>query len=90
MCLGIPGQITAISHAQHKLGLVCVGGVSREINLACVVAPGTEASDYVGRWVLVHVGFAMSLIEESEAQRTLNLLREIGVMGTAEEDQIYE
>ncbi len=82
MCLGIPGKIVSISHSQHKLGMVDVGGVCREINLACIVAKDKHIDEYVGAWVLVHVGFAMSLIDELEAARTLELLQQLGELTT--------
>jgi hydrogenase expression/formation protein HypC len=78
MCLGIPGRIVAITSPQHKLGAVDILGVRREINLACIVVPGTVPEDYLGRWVLVHVGFAMSCIDAAEAARTLELLDALG------------
>jgi len=77
MCLGIPGQVVSIHDATKKLGLVDIGGVRRVTNLACVLE-GREPEDCVGDWVLVHVGFAMSRIDPEEAQRTLQLLHEIG------------
>ena len=87
MCLGIPGQIVSISHAQHKLGMVDVGGVGREINLACIVEKGKHVNDYIGAWVLVHVGFAMSLIDEVEAARTLELLQQLGELTPARQGE---
>lgn len=78
MCLGIPGQITEIVDARKKLATVNVGGVKREINIACVVEEGASPEDCLGDWVLVHVGFAMSKIDAEEAQRTLTLLEELG------------
>ena len=78
MCLGIPGRIVAIEDADKKLGVVDVGGVRRITNLACVVDEAHPVEACVGDWVLVHVGFAMSRIDEVEAQRTLELLREMG------------
>jgi hydrogenase expression/formation protein HypC len=54
--------------------------VRRPINISFIVADGTEPSAYVGEWVLVHVGFAMSHIDEAEAARTLALLTELGEM----------
>ena len=83
MCLGIPGRIVAITAAHHKLGAVEIMGVRREINLACVIAPGTVPEDYVGRWVLVHVGFAMSCIDADEAARTLEILDQLGELHAA-------
>lgn len=79
MCLGIPGQITEITDAQELRGIVDVAGARREIQLNYIVGDGpVEAC--VGRWVLVHVGFAMSTIDEQEAQATLRLLSELGEM----------
>ncbi|WP_373079516.1 HypC/HybG/HupF family hydrogenase formation chaperone [Zhongshania sp.] len=78
MCLGIPGKIIAISHEEHRLGIVEVSGVKREINLACIVDANHNLAECVGDWVLVHVGFAMARINEEEAERTLSLLRELG------------
>jgi len=78
MCLGIPGQIIEITHAQHKLALVEVLGVRREINIACVVNESRTAQDCIGDWVLVHVGFAMSRIDEKEAKLTLDVLQMLG------------
>jgi hydrogenase expression/formation protein HypC len=78
MCLGIPGQIVAISDAENMLGIVDVCGVRREIHLACIVDDGHAIQSCVGDWVLVHVGFAMSRIDEAEAAATLALLAEFG------------
>jgi hydrogenase expression/formation protein HypC len=78
MCLGIPGQIIEITHAQHKLALVEVLGVRREINIACVVNEMHTVQDCIGDWVLVHVGFAMSRIDEKEAKLTLEVLQMLG------------
>lgn len=77
MCLGIPGQVVAIEDATKKLGVVDVGGVRRVTNLACVL-DGQAPEELVGSWVLVHVGFAMSVIDPEEAARTLELMREMG------------
>jgi len=78
MCLGIPGRIVAITDPVHKLALVEVSGVRREINVACVVEDGEPIETCVGYWVLVHVGFAMSRIDEAEAAATLKVLDELG------------
>lgn len=80
MCLGIPGQITDIIDADNLIAKVDVGGVKREINIACIVDEEHPAADCVGDWVLVHVGFAMSRLDEEEAARTLALLEELGDM----------
>jgi hydrogenase expression/formation protein HypC len=78
MCLGIPGQIVEISDAQNLLGIVSVSGVRREINLVCIVDETHPVESCKGDWVLVHVGFAMSRIDEAEAEKTLQLLAELG------------
>jgi hydrogenase expression/formation protein HypC len=78
MCLGIPGRIVAITDPGRKLAMVEVSGVRREINVACVVDDGEPIEDCVGYWVLVHVGFAMSRIDEAEAAATLQVLNELG------------
>lgn len=78
MCLGIPAQVIAISNEKAKLGIVEIAGVRREINLACVCKDARSPTDLVSCWVLVHVGFAMALIDEAEAEQTLALLNELG------------
>ena len=78
MCLGIPGQIVEISDPLRKLAVVDVGGVRRTVNIACIVSDDHPVSSCLGDWVLVHVGFAMSRIDEAEAAKTLALLTEMG------------
>jgi hydrogenase expression/formation protein HypC len=78
MCLGIPGRVVSIDDRERKLGTVDVGGVRRAINLACVVDESHPIDSCLGDWVLVHVGFAMSRIDEREAAETLRLLHELG------------
>jgi hydrogenase expression/formation protein HypC len=78
MCLGIPGQIVKIVDASRKLALVDVSGVRRQINVACIVDGAHPVESCVGDWVLVHVGFAMSRIDEREAAETLKILAELG------------
>jgi len=78
MCLGIPGQVVEITDAGRKLGLVDVSGVKREVNLACIVDSAKGVEDCIGDWVLVHVGFAMSRIDEKEAAETLKILEQLG------------
>jgi hydrogenase expression/formation protein HypC len=73
MCLAVPGRIESIADAGPlmRVAKVDFGGVSREVNLACV----PEAA--VGDYVLVHVGFALSVIDAGEADRVFGYLREI-------------
>jgi len=78
MCLGIPGQIVEITHNENLLAKVNVSGVKREVNIACIISDEHPIESCVGDWVLVHVGFAMSRIDEEEASRTLALLEELG------------
>ncbi|RLA23729.1 MAG: hydrogenase assembly protein HupF [Gammaproteobacteria bacterium] len=77
MCLGIPGQIIEILDADNLLAKVDVAGVKRPVNIACIVSDDHTAQDCIGDWVLVHVGFAMSIIDEEEAIKTLALLEEL-------------
>ncbi len=76
MCLGIPGRIVAVTDAARQMAMAEVSGVRREVNVACVAAGALE--ELVGKWALIHVGFAMALIDEDEAAATLDALRELG------------
>jgi hydrogenase expression/formation protein HypC len=78
MCLGIPGRIVRIDDAAKKLATVDVSGVRRQVNIACIVDDAHPPEACVGDWVLVHVGFAMSRINEQEAAETLRILAELG------------
>jgi hydrogenase expression/formation protein HypC len=77
MCLGIPGQIIAITDSSNQLALVNVGGVKRQVNIACIVDEQHSVESCLGDWVLIHVGFAMSRIDEQEAAETLMLLQQL-------------
>ncbi len=76
MCLGIPGRITAITDEGRLMAMAAVSGVRREVNVACIA--GNDLQALVGQWALIHVGFAMSLIDEDEAAKTLEALRDLG------------
>jgi hydrogenase expression/formation protein HypC len=78
MCLGIPGQIIELTREEEKLAIVEVAGVRRTVNISCIVDELHPPASCVGEWVLVHVGFAMSRIDPEEAQRTLELLTQLG------------
>lgn len=78
MCLGIPGRIETIDDPERKLATVNVGGVRRQVNIACIVSDEHPVSSCVGDWVLIHVGFAMSRLDEAEAAETLRVLTELG------------
>lgn len=75
MCLGIPGKVTEIrDEAGLAMGKVDFGGVRKDACLAYL--PDLAVGDYV----IVHVGFAISKVDEAEALRTLEILGEMGVM----------
>lgn len=76
MCLGIPGKIVEILDEDLMLAKADVGGVRRNINIGLVHYDDERIE--VGEWVLIHVGFAMSRIDEAEAQDTLKVLEELG------------
>jgi hydrogenase expression/formation protein HypC len=73
MCLAVPGRIASIAEAGPlmRTGRVNFGGVTREVNLGCV----PEAA--IGDYVLVHVGFAISIVDPAEARRVFAYLRDI-------------
>ena len=76
MCLGIPGRVVEILDDDLMLAKASVGGVKRNINIGLVHHEDEKVE--VGDWVLIHVGFAMSKIDESEAHATLRALEDIG------------
>ena len=76
MCLAIPGRITEIVDEPNRLARVNVAGVERTINIGLL--DGIDGGVRTGDWVLVHVGFALSRIDEEEAAATLRLLQEMG------------
>ena len=78
MCLGIPAQIMSTSDATKKLAMVEVSGVQREVNVACIMPESGDADELLGAWALIHVGFAMSRINEEEAKKTLEILIQLG------------
>ena len=86
MCLGIPAQIKKIIDIDNQIALVDLSGVSREVNIACVLYNTQQPQDLVNKWVLVHVGFALSVVDEEEAHQTLKILQEIGELSATMED----
>ncbi len=85
MCLGIPGQLVEIVDLAEHRAVVDVDGVRREINIGLVM--GDPGGIHVGDWVLIHVGFAMSKIDEEEAARTLSFIKDLGSVYDDEIDQ---
>ncbi len=78
MCLGIPGKIVQVTDIPTKMGLALVSGVKRPVSLACLESKQENLHNAIGKWVLIHVGFAMNYINETEAKKTLSLLKEMG------------
>jgi hydrogenase expression/formation protein HypC len=74
MCLAIPGKIVEIVDEENAIAKVEVGGVRRNVNVGML----DREEALVGNYVLIHVGFAMTRIDEQEAQETLRILEEIG------------
>ena len=81
MCLAVPGKIISIEGTDpiFRCGKVNFGGIQKQINLAYV--PEAKVGDYV----LVHVGFAISTIDEAEAEEVFRYLREMGELADLEE-----
>jgi hydrogenase expression/formation protein HypC len=74
MCLGIPGEVVEILEDRPDLASVDVSGVRRAINIGLLEGESLEPGD----WVLIHVGFAMSKMDEVEAKSALDFLEGIG------------
>ena len=75
MCLAIPGQVVEIADPENHLARVDVAGVRRNVNVGLLDHDGGVTA---GDWVLIHVGFALSKVDEDEAHATLRLLQEMG------------
>jgi hydrogenase expression/formation protein HypC len=76
MCLAIPGQLIDVVDPENRLARVEVAGVRRTVNIGLLDDDGVGAQP--GDWVLIHVGFAMSKVDEEEALATLRLLEGMG------------
>lgn len=83
MCLAVPGKIISIENEDSLLrsGKVDFGGIFKQVNLACV--PEAQIGDYV----LVHVGFGISKIDEAEAREVFEYLRQMEQIDEMEEDR---
>jgi hydrogenase expression/formation protein HypC len=82
MCLAVPGQVLTIVDEVNRLARVDVVGVQRNVNIGLLDGEGGGVGP--GDWVLIHVGFAISKIDEAEARLTLQLLEEMGAEYEAE------
>lgn len=76
MCLAIPGQVVGIIDARNHLAKVNVTGVYRTVNVGLLESEHVTIAP--GDWVLIHVGFAISKVDETEATATLQLLERMG------------
>ena len=76
MCLAIPGQVMEVVDVVRRVARVDVAGVQRNVNIGLL--DDDERRRQPGDWVLIHVGFALSKVDEEEAQATLRLLRGMG------------
>ena len=80
MCLAVPGKVLSVAgEHEFRTGQVSFGGVVKQVSLAYV----PEAN--VGDYVIVHVGFAISVVDEQEAQNTFEYLRQMGELAEIEE-----
>lgn len=77
MCLAIPGQILELVDEDNRLARVDVAGVRRTVNIGLLDGDGGAPAP--GEWVLIHVGFALSRVDEDEALATRGLLEDMGV-----------
>ena len=86
MCLGVPGQVIEVIHNEIgiPMGKVDFSGVVKEVCLA--YTPEVE----VGQWVVVHVGFAISLIDEVEARKVFEYLEEIGELLDLQDEAVAQ
>ncbi|NJL18358.1 MAG: HypC/HybG/HupF family hydrogenase formation chaperone [Nitrospira sp.] len=78
MCLAVPGQVLNIGDDQLRTATVSFGGVTKSVSLALV--PEAEVGDYV----IVHVGFAISKLDEAAARRTLETYADMAALGSME------
>ena len=84
MCLGIPGQIIEFVDVTHHIAKVDVNGVRRNVNVGLVLPDGLQQGD----WVLIHVGFALSKIDQREAEETFRFLEGLDQTYRDELDQL--
>ena len=80
MCLGIPGKIIEITDVENQLAIVNIGGVKRQVNIACIVDEQHPVESCIDDWVLIHVGFALNRLDEEDAAETLKLLNEMALV----------
>jgi hydrogenase expression/formation protein HypC len=74
----VPGRIIEVIDEANRIALADFDGVRRKVNVICVLDEAQTPHDLIGAWVLVHVGFAMSVIDERQAAETLEILSQLG------------
>ncbi len=84
MCLGIPGQIVELVDEHNQIAKIDVSGVRRNVNVGLL----SDDALAVGDWVLIHVGFAISRIDERQARETYELLASLGEPFEQELDEL--
>jgi hydrogenase expression/formation protein HypC len=77
MCLGIPGEVIELMAEHEDLAMVSVEGVKRAVNIGLLREEG-DLDLVPGDWILIHVGFALSKIDEAEAKASLEWLVGVG------------
>jgi hydrogenase expression/formation protein HypC len=82
MCLAVPGQVLNIEDDQLRMATVSFGGVTKSVSLALVPEAG------VGDYVVVHVGFAISKLDEEAARRTLETYAEMASLQSPQETEV--
>jgi hydrogenase expression/formation protein HypC len=87
VCLAIPGQILEVVDEANRLARVDVAGVKRNVNIGLLDADDVGGVD-VGDWVLIHVGFAISKVDEQEAIATRRMLEGMGADYEAELEEL--
>jgi hydrogenase expression/formation protein HypC len=88
MCLAIPGQVVEVLDAENRIAQVDVAGVRRSVNIGLLDEDGDSAEP--GDWVLIHVGFAISKVDEEEATATRKLLEGMGADYEQELEELKE
>ena len=86
VCLAIPGQLVEFVDETNRLARVDVAGVVRNVNVGLLDVDGNSAEP--GDWVLIHVGFALSKVDEEEAMATLRMLQGMGADYEAELEEL--
>ncbi|HYW25218.1 MAG TPA: HypC/HybG/HupF family hydrogenase formation chaperone [Terriglobales bacterium] len=87
MCLAIPGRVIEMVDAERQIAKVEVAGVRRNVNVGLLTG---DDRPQLGDYVLIHVGFALSKIDELEAMETLRMLETLGAAYRDELDQFEE